>query len=400
MPEPDATSRLEDAAQERAPTEPQPPAAADPAMFIPLLQAAALAFLALLAVGGVFLVVLKLQFPDLGAGADPVDVLSSVVIIALAILRVPVHLGDLTATVLPWGALVGVALAIRWACRTAAAGAPPRRAPLVGLLFGLIAALFALVFRLRLEPDAIHAGAFGAFVLGTLWVTLFAAVAFATRAVPLAHLVTRRAAISRERRPSAFEGARAGILMLLVSGLLGTAAGLIWVIVVLIGGGGPRYDHVGQVVAAVVYVAAFAPNLVVAIVSLSLGAPLQVGAGLTIAGRIRGNVRDISMFGGPPDALLLLILIPLVACSASGYWARRNAAAPERMVRILGAAAVLFAATLAIIGAVGDVRLGAQLASGRGFGVVAPHTALTFLLGLLWAAAGGYAGWSLAERRG
>lgn len=400
MAEPDATQDLTTGAGARPPTQPQPLVEqSDVVSFVPFLQAAALTFLALVGMGGVFVVAVKLQFRDLGSGADPVEMLTSLVILGLAALRVPVHVGDITLTVLPLGALVVTALIVRWACMSTIGSAPPRRGALVGLFFGVIATVAALIFRFRFERDPIYAGAPGAFVMGTLWVSAFAALALGTRKAGVRDLLRTKAARLSERRPSVFEGTRAGLLMLGLASVLAAAAALLWAIVVLLGDGGPNYRDLAQVIAALFYLVAFAPNLIVVVISLGLGAPLEIGAGLTVGGRVRDNLREISIFDGSPDPMLLLLLIPLAACLAGGFWSRRHSAEPRRAFRVLMVAALVFAGVLAILGALGDVRLGAQLTPERGFGVVAPRAGIVFLLGLLWAGGVGYVGWTIAERR-
>lgn len=399
MHEPDATNKL-DVERQTSQTQRQPVVAArDPQRLVPFLQAAALSFLTLLVLGAVFLLAFKVQFPAVGAGADPVQMLTGLVILALASLRVPVHIGEVTITVLPLGALFVAALIVGWACRNTISKAHPRDGVLVGLLFGAIAAVTALVFRFRFDPDEIYAGSIGALVLGTLWVSAFAALSFALREGGARALFGRKVAHLREHRPATFEGLRAGVLMLAISFVVAAAAGLLWAIVALIGGDGPSYDHLGQVVAGVVYLTAFAPNLILVVISLGLGAPLQMGAGLTVGGRVRSNVRDISIFDGPMDPMLLLMVIPLVACGLAGYLSRRQAATAKHPAWTLTVAAFVFAFTLAALTALGDVRLGAQLTPERGFGVLAPHAGLVFLLGLLWGGGAGYAGWTVAERR-
>lgn len=403
MPDPDATTKLPTSPSDgRAPrTEPQPLVpGVEPGHLVPPAEAAALSFLGVLAIGAVLLVAVKLQYPNLGAGADTVDVFSSVVILALATLRVPVHVGDLTFTVLPLGALVGVFFVVRWACRAVMPSAPPQRGFVVGGFFSVMALLAALVFRFRFEPDAVFAGAFGAALAGFFWVSLFSGLAFAGAGEPLTRMLPRRLVSIRQTNPSLFEGLRAGALMLAGAALLGIAAGFLWAIVVLLSGGGPHGLDPGDLVAAVLYVTAFAPNLVVAVVSLSLGAPVDVGAGLTVHGRVRGEVEQWSLVSDGVGLSVILLLLPFICCTAAGYWARRNSQRPDKVVSTLAVAATLFASVLALLGWLGEARLGADLASSRGFGVVAPRAWLVFLLGLLWAGAAGYGGWMLAEKRG
>lgn len=400
MPEHDPTTELKpDPAELRPPTAPQPLVpGVEPGHLVPYARAAGLSFLTLLALGSVLLIAVKLQAPALGAGADPIDVLTSIVILSLALLRAPIHVGELTFTVLPFGALALLWLLVRWACRSAVSSAPPRRGLVVGAIFGLLAAAAALTFRFRFEPDAIYAGAFGSLVFGFLWGALFSAAAFAGQKEPLARRLGRALTNLTARRPWLFEGSRAGALMLVLACLLATAAGLLWTIGVLLSGGGPSSLGVGDLVAALVYILAFAPNLVIAVVALSLGAPVQVGAALTVGGRLRGPLRDLTIFSDGFGPAAFLIVVPLSACMAAGFWAARNSRDGRPLVRVLSVAAVVFATALAFLGWLGEARLGAGLTSARGFGVIAPRPLMVFLLGLLWAGGGGYAGWLLAER--
>ncbi len=371
-------------------------AAAELRSLVPFLQAALLAFLGVMGVGAVFVIALKLQYPDLGAGSDPVEVLISVVILGLASLRVPVHIGDLTLTVLPLGALVCVAWIVRWSCLSTVSVGRPRRGLLVGAFFGPIAAAAALVFRFRFESDPIFAGALGAFLWGLVWVSLFAGVVFASSGTPLHRVMILRLVSIKERRPSLYEGVRTAALMLGLDSLLAITAGLLWTIFWLLSGGGPRQLSLADLVAVALYVLAFTPNLVIAVLSLSLGAPVDVGAAVTIGARVRGPLRHLSVFDGPA---VLLLAVPLIACVAGGYWVRKNANDPSKAVRVLGSAAVIFAVVLGAFALLGQARLGGQLVTGRGFALVAPRAWMVLLLGFGWAAAGGYAGWLIAERR-
>lgn len=400
MPDPDATSRLDTTAAggDRPPTQPQPLVpGVEPGHFLPFVQAAALAFLGLLAIGAVILLAVKVQFPSLGAGGDPIDVLTSIVILSMAVLRVPVHLGDLTFTVLPLGALAAFGLVVMWSCRSVVRAARPRRGLIVGVVFGVVAMIAALAFRFRFDQDPIYAGAFGALILGSFWTAAFASLSFASLGTPLRRLAGRRLGALKSGRRILYEGVRTGGLMLALVALGSAAAGLLWAIVVLARGGGPQNLDVGDLAAALVYLAAFAPNLVVMVIAVALGAPVDVGAGLTLAGKVRQNLRELSVTddGG---ALWLLLLIPAAACGAAGYWARKNTSDAKRMVPVIATAAVLFAVTLGALAWLGEARLGARLASARGFGLVAARAWVVLVLGAVWALVGGCAGWLAAER--
>ncbi|MDP9066938.1 MAG: hypothetical protein M3N53_01140 [Actinomycetota bacterium] len=401
MPDHDPTTEIGLEADEVGPaTEPQPLVpGVEPGHLVPYAQAAGLAFLSLLALGAVFLIALKLQFPRLGAGADPIDVLTSIVILSLALLRAPIHVGGLTFTVLPLGALALVYLLVRWSCRTAAPAAPARRGLVVGLIFAALAAVAALIFRFRFESQPIFAGAFGSFLFSFLWVALAAAATFAAQREPLARRLGRALTSLAARRAWLFEGIRTGIVMLGLGSVAAAAAGLLWVIVVLLTGGGPDALGAGDLVAALIYIVAFAPNLVLAVLALSLGAPIETGAALTVAGRLRGPLREVSVFSDGVGAAWLLLLIPLVTCAGAGFWARGNVRDPSSAATVLAVAALVFGSTVATLGWLGEARVGARIASERGFGVIAPRPLIVFGAGLLWAAGAGFAGWWLAERR-
>lgn len=399
MPDPDQTSRLDRAPKGETAEVPLAPIK-QPHRLIPYLEAAALAFLGLLALGALLLVVVKLQYPRLGAGADPVEILTSVIILSLAALRVPVHIGDLTFTLLPLGLLVAIAWVVRWACRSTISNPTLRRVLWVGPIFGAIAAVAALAFRHRFETDPIYAGVPSAFVLGSLWVSVFAAWFFVTRSESSIAVVRRLMGDLEERRRNLWESAMAAGVMLGATFVLATAGGLVWVIVSLLRGGGPQQLDLGGLVAAIVYVTAFAPNLVIAAGTLSLGAPLHVGAGLTIGGRVRGNVQELSIAGA--DGLtpaVALIAVPLIACMLAGAWVSRNSTRADSPLPVLARAAVTFAAALTLLAWLGHARLGAQLAADKGFGVVAAHGPSVFVMAALWAFLGSLLGWVVAHSR-
>lgn len=398
MPDPDATSRLDRAPAGQTAEVPLAPLK-QPHRLIPYLEAAALSFLGLLALGALLLVVAKLQYSRLGAGADPVEMLTSLVIVSLASLRVPIHVGELTFTLLPLGLLAATAWVVRWACRSTIANPSLRRTLWVGPLFGLIAGFAALAFRHRFEPDAIYAGAPSAFILGSLWVGVFAAWFYVTRSQSTVAFARGRLEALKGRSRPLWESVMAAGIMLGASLICALAAGLLWVIVSLLRGGGPQQLDLGGLVAALVYVLAFGPNLVIAAATLSLGAPLQFGAGLTIGGRVRGNVRELSIAGAEVDPSVLMVLVPLIATGLAGAWLARNSETPDSPLPVLARSAALFAVGLTVLGWLGHARLGAQLASDKGFGVVAAHAPSVFVMALLWSFLGALAGWTAMRSR-
>src|SRR5687768_9812765 len=61
------------------------------ASWLDVTAAASIAFLVLLCTGGVLLLGAKMQYPALGTGANAIEVLSAIAILALATLRAPIH---------------------------------------------------------------------------------------------------------------------------------------------------------------------------------------------------------------------------------------------------------------------------------------------------------------------
>jgi hypothetical protein len=144
---------------------------------------------------------------------------------------------------------------------------------------------------------------------------------------------------------------------------------------------------------------AFAPNVVVSVVSVALGAPVEVGAQVTVGGRVVGPLKDVSLFTGDlPWPALALLVIPLIACFVGGYSARRTTRIPQQGALVLGVAALAYAFVLADLAVLADARLGAGLVRSRGFALIAPNAVLVFLLALAWAAVLSYIGWWYAHR--
>ncbi len=183
--------------------------------------------------------------------------------------------------------------------------------------------------------------------------------------------------------------------------LLAGFAALVWIIVGLAKGVTPAGFGFGDALAALVYLAAFLPNVLVTIIALALGAPVEVGARVTFGGREVGPFGEWSLldWGGDPTPwyLFLLLAIPLLSCMLGGFSARRNAHDPPRWLPVLAGAAVTFAVPLTVVALLADARLGAGLVTGGGFAHVAPDALLTLVFGLLWADALGYIGWRVAD---
>ena len=188
--------------------------------------------------------------------------------------------------------------------------------------------------------------------------------------------------------------------MLLVTFLLCAFVLLLWIIVGLARGGTPKGFGVGDAVAAIVYLIAFLPNMLATVAGFSVGAPVEVGGQITVAGRLRGGVPSYSVFGWdvgtPPIYVAVLVMIPVIACSIGGYLAYRNAKDKKQVVEVLGAAVVTFSVTLLILATLAEARLGAGLLGRSGFARLAVDAPITFLLAVVWAGALGFAGWKVA----
>lgn len=359
------------------------------------IGAACLAFLVLLAVGAVLLVAAKLQYPGFGAGANPVEILSSVSILGLAILRVPVHVDDLVVSVLPMGALLAAGAGIAWSTTVTTKDRDPRSlrdGAAVGIPFGIICFIAALVFRFGGKSE-VFAGAIGALFWGLVWGSAFGALAVFVRNRPRRNAWSIVAELGRGS--SVQRAVAAAAIGLATAALLAGAAMLLWVIVALVRGApGPNFGA-GDAVAAFVYLLAFGPNVLVTLIALGTGAPVYVGARVTVEGAGVGNVERIWLFGDAPGYVGFLILIPLVACSLAGFWLRRTSSSSSTLeLPIFGG---FFAAVLALVAWLGEARLGASLL-GRGFARLDVNAPALLAFAFLWAVAAGYFGWWLADR--
>ena len=158
---------------------------------------------------------------------------------------------------------------------------------------------------------------------------------------------------------------------------------------------GPKFG-VADAAAAFVYLIAFAPNVIVSLTALGMGAPVYIGARVTVAGAGVGQIDRVWLFGDAPGYVFLLVLIPLVACSLAGFWARR-ASDSEEVVPVIGMFAGIFAVTLGLLAWLGEARLGAALL-GRGLARLDVNALATMLFAFAWAAIAGLGGWVLADR--
>jgi len=412
------TSKLDvedvvEAAPEEDGAEPLPPRLAalrerlEETGWLDALGAAGLAFLVLLVVGGVLVLAAKLNYPQLGGGADVLSAFNASVMAGLGALGVPIVIDGLAVSALPLGALAIVGAGIVWAVRTSLGD---RRFPTVkaavftgarvGVGFGILCLFFALVFRFRGQhPVSSDAGM--SLVTGAFWGTLFGALGTIRVMEPLRSALRRVTSGFEAKDRRFYDGAASGVVMLVVAGVLGAGATLLWVIVVLAKGAPGAHFGAGDAFAYLVYLAAFLPNIVVGIVSLSLGAPIDVGAKISVGGEMIGPMREYSLAawgkGDPPSYLWLLILIPLIACGIGGLYARRKTDDPKAMVPVLLTASGVFAVTITLLGAFGPLRMAGVL-KGSGYALIAPDAPMVFILAFLISGVVGFLGWELAGR--
>lgn len=374
--------------------------------WLDVIAAAGLGFLVLLVVGGVLALAAKLNFPDLGGGADPLSAFNAVVIAGLGSLGVPVVIDGLVVYALPLGAALVIGLGIMWAVRTASRdssfstvlGAVTQGAK-VGIPFGFLCWFFALVFRVRGQhPVASDAGA--ALLAGAFWGALFGALGSIRIMETLRAAVGRVTSGLRARDRTAFEGATAGGVMLVALAVGAAGATLLWIIVALAKGAPGKHFGAGDAFAYVIYVVAFLPNIVGAIAAFSFGAPLDVGAKVDLGGKLVGPTREYSLAswgtGDPAWYLWLLVLLPIVACVAGGFVARRRATDPKSMLPVLLIASSVLAVTVTLLAAIGPLRL-AGVTKGSGYAAVAPDVVVLFVFSFLASGVLGFLGWKLAE---
>lgn len=377
---------------------------------------AALAWLVLLCVAAVLLLAPKLQTPSFGAEADLVQIFTAVVLVGLGILGVPIEIGSLTISVIPLGSLLVFGLSVaRLATprgeineslgRLAAIdlkrfslGAAAREAGRVGVVFAVLAGLFAVIFRFG-GRDPVSAGFFSAVIRGFVWTTLFVLLglvkdqrSWRSFGADLRHRVSEGSSVHR--------AVLSGGTMLIVAFVLALAFGLVAVITGLARGlPYPEYG-LGDALSSILYILVFLPNILVALVTLSLGAPVIRGVQVGFGGQVIGEIERVALFQSEslPTAAFLLLIIPICACLVGGFVARRASDGnAEFRSSILGTAA-FFAVTLGILAILSDARLGAGLLSRRGVALLAPSPFWTTLFGFVWATAFGALGWIASER--
>ena len=347
---------------------------------------AAIVFLSLLAAGAVLLIAGKLQFSSLGAGAGPYEVLKAIGLIALASLGVTIDLDGLELSVIPLGVLIAVGLLANGLSRQFVRDDARSKfdAVLVGVVTGAMAFVAALVFRFGGQAS-VSASALGALVYGTLWGTVIAAVGiWWGRADPRARTPVLPAALDESFKLAVPTGATAAF---------GTVVTLLCLVIArLIADPLPRSFGLGDAVAAVIYLLAFLPNVLVAIFSLAVGATLEIGAQFDVGGELVGPLKSISLWdwgGGGSIARWLLLFLPLGAALQAGMLAHERATSPARALRSIVGCAALLAMVVGVLASIGDARLGAGLVKQNGVGLVAVDALQATILTFLWIACGG-----------
>ena len=374
--------------------------------WVDVASAAGLSFLVLLVVGAVLVLAAKLDFPALGGGADLLAAFNATVIAGLGALGIAIVIDGLSVSALPLGALIAIGVGTMWAVRSALRDNPPadlvaalRWGVRVAVPFGLLCFFFALVFRFRgRHPVSADAGM--ALITGAFWGAVFGVLGAVRMVEPLRSAAGRVLGGLRARDRASYEGAATGSVMIVLATVLGAGAVLLWAIVALAGGEPDGRFGVGDAIAYLVYLAAFLPNVIVAIVTLSLGAPIDVGAKVDLGGRLVGPMREYSLSSwGRGDAdpfLLVLLLMPIAACAAGGFFARRRTSDPSSMLVTLLTASAVFAVGLTLVAAIGELRF-AGVVKGAGYGAVAPDLVALFGFAFLGSGILSFGGWKLAE---
>ncbi|MFN2593610.1 MAG: hypothetical protein ABR579_01825 [Actinomycetota bacterium] len=372
--------------------------------------AAAIGFLSMLAVGAVLLIAAKLDYLALGAHSDPIKILTAIVLFGLATLRVPIGIAHLSLAVLPLGALIVFGWGLAGATRKAVGKKGPAAAlnrvfegARVAVPFALMCWLAALIFRFRGGPNPVAANAGATVIAAAVWALIFGATGGLLAADSPTTLARDAADKVRARSKAVVDGLIAGVWMTVAALVLATAALLLWIIVGL-AHGTPHGFGAADAGAAAIYLIAFLPNVVIAVVTISLGASVTTGARFTFGGKALGTLHTYSYFGwghrSTPLLVFFLIAIPVVTSIAGGWFLNATGVTSDRLPESVAVTATTFAVPLAVIAAIGSARLGAGLVQTQGVGVVAATAWQVLLLAFGWAVIGCFAGWFVAERAG
>jgi hypothetical protein len=366
------------------------------------------AFVGLVAVGAVLVAAAKLQFTSLGTGSNPLRVLTASVISGLGTLGTGVRLGGLTIAVVPLGALMASGALIAWAAssvgETSTRNVNQRlmTAARFGVVLGFLCAGAALIFRIPEEPVPVVVPPVQAGVLGVLWGFGFGALGiFLSRNSLRSGIVSGSSRLYARvdgRRGEVLVCSAAGLGGLVVTSLIAVLIGLIFRLATSPLPG--RFD-VGDALAALVFLVAFLPNVLVAIASLSIGAPVTVGAEITAAGERVGPVVHYSLASWGNDATpplaFLLLLVPLASFLFGGYAARAVSAGRGGPPLHLVASAGITSLVLGALCLVSDARLGGGLVGEAGVAKVAADTAAVVPLAFGWSLVLALAGWAIHD---
>lgn len=373
-----------------------------------LLQAAGFTFLALVATGALLVLAVKLQYPRLGADGSSLEALSAAVVAGLGSLRVPVHLGGLTASALPLGALGLIGWSSIWAVANRLGSSPDptasgsvRSGMWLGLYLGPLAAFAALIFRIGGESP-VRASPWWSLLYGALWGSLFGALGGAASAGMFEDLGRRVMRVASAKDPSRASAVSFMGLVLALLAVAAVAVVLVGVVGALLTGHPGTGFGLGEAAAGIIYFVLFAPNILVAAIALGMGSIISIGAQITQRGTTMGETESLSILswgpGGAPWWAFALVLIPLVATVLTGYLLRSTLPRRADFIRAARRASGVVGLLLFAWAALAEARLGAGILGTKGVARLAPDPFLTGLLGAAWTFAGGIMGWWVAER--
>jgi hypothetical protein len=373
------------------------PAREPPPAWTIVLQAAAVAGQGVLhatAAGALLLVALRLAAPGVLDGRSAGRAGAEAIALGLACLRVPLGSGDLSGTFAPLGGALATAWGIAVAVRRWSPGWPGGRGPSVAVVAGSFAvacsAAAALArFGTPLEPSLLGSG-----LAGAAWGALGAAWGTARRERgETAGTRRARARAGTARLLGAHPRVGPGVAGVAVAAVLGAvAAGAL--LVVQAAGASPS-EAAGTLLLGI----AAAPNAAATLVSLGLGAPVEVVLGGTAAAettRATFALWDWAGRGAAPPHVLALVLVPACAVVAAGRAAARVAPDDPTLVRGLVTGVVL-AGSLVTAGWAGSLRATAGPAAGSATLSLGVSPVPVVVLALAWSIAGAYVG-SLVPR--
>jgi hypothetical protein len=363
-----------------------------PGRWVDLVCVAVLLFLTTMVAAAVVLIAGKLQFASLGAGAGPFDVLRAIGLIALGSLGATVDLDGLQLSVIPLGSLV-TAIVITMALSGRAPSTGRRHlgdAAVVGAVHGLLALLAASIFRFG-GGVPVQASRPGSFLYGVLWGAVAAGLG---------------SWWSRDRRlyvrmPAPAIDALSVAAPAGLAATAGTFVALLCVVIArLVSGPLPATFGVGDALAAILYLLAFLPNVLIAIFALAVGATLEIGAQIDVDGALVGPLRSISLWdwpGGGPGARWLLLILPIGTGLALGRSVATRLGNGRRALLAIVLGSLVFAIVVGMIAAIGDARLGAGLVREEGVASIAARADEAMILTFVWLTGMGIAAWGLSE---